>query len=193
MENTIVKHGGKFKGHFLMEVFDSRDPLTGKRFRDAGGRFMPRQLISKAECDNIITDQGLNHFLNAVLHGETQISPWYCLLFEDDYTPDGGETYAVPEFTESTAYAEATRPEYVEANSTAKSTTNSANKAVFTANASKTWYGAALVGGGTDASTKGDAAGGGKLLCAGKFGTAQPVISGNVVNLTYTVTSADAG
>jgi hypothetical protein len=178
-----IKQGAKFRGHWKIEVFEKRDPKTG----------LPVNKISESECDNLIVDQGLNHFLNGILHAETQITTWYCILFEDDYTVLSSNTYASKGFTETTAYAEATRPEYVEAESTAKSTTNSANKAVFTANASKTFYGAALVGGGTAASTKGDSAGGGKLLCAGKFGTAQPVVSGNVVNLTYTITSADAG
>jgi len=188
-----TKSGAKFKGVWEIEVLNSRDPVTGKRFRDKAGRFLPRQVISKSSCENIITDEGLNADLNIMLHAATQITTWYCVIFESDTTPNGAETYAVPVYTETTAYDEATRPEYEEAESTAQSTTNSANKAVFTASATKTFYGAALVGGGTGASTKGNTAGGGTLLCAGKFATAQPVIDGNVVNLTYTITSSDAG
>jgi hypothetical protein len=177
-DKSQIREGAKFRGHWGIEVFNNAKEM---------------KLISKSECHNILTDEGLNHDLNVVLHGATQITTWYCVIFENDFTPDGDETYAVPGYTETTAYTEATRPEYNEAESTSKSTTNSANKAVFTANAGKTFYGAALVGGGTDGNTKGDAAGGGKLFCAGKFGTAQPVIDGNVVNLTYTVTAADDG
>jgi hypothetical protein len=173
-----MKDGAKFTGHFTIEVFDKAP--------EAGGK-----LISKSECHNIITDEGLNRILNVVLHGTTQTSPWYCELFESDTTPDANTNYDVPVYTPCQAYDEATRPEYNEANSTAKSTTNSANKAVFTMNASKTIYGASLV----SVSTKGDHTAGANnvLLCAGKFGTAQPVISTNVINLTYTVTSADDG
>lgn len=148
-------------------------------------------LVSKTSCHNIVTDEGLNRLLNVMFNGATQIGTWYCELFENDFTPDGDETYDVPGYTICTAYDEATRPAYVEAASSAKSTTNSANKAVFTMNASKTLYGASLV----SLNTKNDHTAGADnvLFCAGKFGTAQPVISGNVVNLTYTISAADDG
>jgi len=188
-----AKSGVKFKGRWEIEVKDSRDPTTGKRFRDNKGRFLPRQVISKSSCENITTDEGVNKHLNVIYHGATQISPWYCVLSETNTAPAASMTYAVPVFTETTAYSEETRPEYVEAESTAKSITNSANKATFTANATKTFYGAALVGGGSAASTKGDTAGGGTLSSYGLFTTPQPVISGNVVNVTYTNTGSDAG
>lgn len=174
--SKAIRFGAKLKGIFDVEILNK----SGK-------------LISKSRAENILTDQGLNAVLNIMLHAATQITPWYCLLFENNFTPDGDETYAVPGFTECTAYDELTRPEYEEAASVAKSTTNSANKAVFTASAAKTLYGAALVGGGTDAEVIGDTAGGGTLFCAGKFTTPQPVIDGNVVNLTYAITAADAG
>lgn len=140
---------------------------------------------------NVWTAEGLNSLLNVYFHAATQLTTWYCLIFESDTTPADGTTYATPVFTESTAYDEATRPEYVEAESSAKSTTNSANKAVFTMSATKTIYGAALVAGGTGASTKGDAAGGGTLCVAGKFASSRSVLDDDVLNLTYTVTSAD--
>jgi hypothetical protein len=171
-----VKDGMNYKGVFTLEVYDK-----------AGGK-----LISKTQAHNLVVNEGLDHVLNAILHAATQITTWYCVLSESNTAAAAAMTYATPSFTETEAYDEATRPEYVEAESTARSTTNSANKAVFTASASKTFYGAALVGGGSDANTKGDAAGGGTLLCYGLFGTAQPVIDGNVCNLTYTITSADA-
>jgi len=168
-----VRTGAKLKGIFELEV------------RDQIGN-----LISKARGENIVTDEGLNALLNILLHGATQITTWYYVIFENDFTADGDETYAVPGYTECTAYDEGTRPEYNEAESVAKSTTNSANKAVFTMNDTKTLYGAALV----SFATKGDTAESGAiLLCAGKFDAAQPVISGNVVNGTYTITAVDAG
>ena len=171
-----IKEGAKLKGKFEIEI------------RDENGN-----LISKSECHNILTTEGLNSLLNIMLHAATQIATWYCVMFEGNTTPAAGDTYAVPNWTEYQTYDETVRPAYVEAESTAKSTTNSANKAVFTANATKTLYGAALVGGGSAPATKANTAGGGTLLCIGTFGTAQPVIATNVVNLTYTVTSADDG
>jgi len=170
-----LKVGAKFKGIFDIEV---KDKLGN--------------LISSSRAENIITDQGLNHILNIELCGSTQIATWYLVMFEDNYTPVAGDTYAVPHYTEFIAFDEATRPAYVETLGS-KQVTNSASKGVFTANATKTLYGAALVGGGTDPTVKGNTAGGGTLLCAGKFAANQPVVDDNVVNLTYTVTAADAG
>lgn len=173
---TSLRHGGKFKGVFDIEV------------KDKFGN-----LLSRSRAENIITNEGLDSILDVYLHGDTQITVWYCVIFETDTTPAAGTTYAVPVFTEWAAYDEGTRPEYVEAASSSQSITNSANKAVFTANATKTLYGAALVGGGSAPTTKSNVAGGGTLPCAGKFAASQPVVDDNVVNLTYTVTAADDG
>lgn len=151
------------------------------------------KLIGTERCHNIWTDEGLDALLDIMLHGSTQITTWYCVTFENDFTPDGDETYATPGYTECTAIDEATRPAYVEAASSSQSITNSANKAVFTYSSSKTIYGAALVGGGTDGNTKGDTEGGGTLLCVGRFASSRSVVDDDVINLTYTVGAADDG
>lgn len=139
---------------------------------------------------NIITDEGLDHILDVVLHGTTPVSPWYCLIFETNTTPLAAHTYASPGFTESTAYDEATRPEYEEAASSSQITTNSANKASFTINDSKTIYGAALV---SDSTKDDQAAGGAVLLASGLFSSSKVVADGDVLELTYTISSADDG
>ncbi len=138
---------------------------------------------------NVMTDEGLDHLLDVLLHGSTQITAWYVVPFEDDFTADGDETYAVPGFTECTAFTEANRVAYNEAASSGQSVTNAANKASFSINATKTIYGAALVGGGTAADTKGDAAGGGTLLCAAKFSSSKPCESGDTLKVTATVSA----
>jgi hypothetical protein len=150
-------------------------------------------LIGVTECTKLVVNQGLDATLNIMFHGSTQITTWYCIISETNTSPAAGMTYATPSFTEWQSYDESTRPEFTEAAASSQSITNSANKAVFTANATKTLYGAGLVGGGTGASTKGNTAGGGTLFDFGLFGTAQPVISGNVVNLTVTISAADDG
>jgi hypothetical protein len=141
---------------------------------------------------NLCTDQGLNALLNIMFHAATQISTWYVALFNTDTTILSSHTYAVPGYTESAAYDEATRPEFVEAASTAKSLTNSANKAEFTMSGTTTIYGAALVGGGSAASTISDTAGGGTLYCASKFTSGKAVEDGDVIKVTVTLTAADA-
>jgi len=154
------------------------------------------QLLSQSRDHNICTDEGLNKLLNVMFggagSGNTQITTWYVLIFESDTTPAAGTTYATPVFTESTAYDEANRPAFVESNASAKSTDNSASKATFTISSTKTIYGAALVGGGTDADTKDDQAGGGTLYCASKFGASKSVVDDDVLNVTITLTAADA-
>lgn len=142
---------------------------------------------------NVVTNEGLNAILNVMFHAATQITTWYVAIFESDTTPGSATTYAVPVFTESTAYDEATRPEYVVAAASGESITNSANKATFTINATKTIYGAALVGGGTDGNTKGDTAGGGTLYCAAKFTSSRNVEDDDTLQITYTIGMADDG
>jgi len=151
------------------------------------------ELLSKTQDHNICTDEGLNALLDIMFHASTQITTWYVAIFEDNGTPAVGSTYAVPGFaTESTAYDEANRPAYDEAAASSKSITNSANKAVFTISATKTIYGEALVGGGTGADTKDDQAGGGTLYCESLFGASKSVVDNDVINVTITLTAADA-
>lgn len=153
--------------------------------RDGNLKWVQRNL------KNIVTYQGRNALLDVMFHGATQIATWYVVIFEDNHTPAVGDTYAVPGYTESTAYDEATRPEYQEAAAVSQSTTNSANKATFTINATKTIYGAALVGGGSAPTTKGDTAGGGTLFAAVPFATAKPVEAADVLKVTVTINASD--
>ena len=168
-----VQSGAKLRGKFIAEYY-----------RDG-------KLIWIDETSNIITNEGLDAILDIMLHAATQITTWYCTLVETNTTPAANMTYATPIYTESTAYDEVVRPEYVEAASSGQSITNSANKAVFTINATKTMYGASLVGGGTDPTVKGNTAGGGKLLCYAQFSTSRSVIASDVIKLTYKVDAAD--
>lgn len=149
------------------------------------------KLIDRWEQKNVNTTEGLNHMLNVAFNSATQITEWYMGLFEDDYTPLVTNTYAVPGFTESTAYDEATRVSYVDATASAKVMTNSASKATFTISATKTIYGAFLCGGGSAASTKSDTAGGGTLFASSKFATAKNVVDNDVLVVECSITLAD--
>lgn len=153
--------------------------------------FRKGKLIDQWEQGNVNTNEGLNAFLDIMFHGATQIATWYMAVFEDDYTPLVTNTYAVPGYTECIAYAPATRPEFVEAAASGKVLTNSANKASFTFNATKTIYGASLVGGGSAATTKADTAGGGTLFASSKFGTSKSVVDTDVLLVSCTITLAD--
>lgn len=151
------------------------------------------ELIDTWTDRNLVTNEGLDSLLDVYFSDATQITDWYILLFEDDHTPAAGDTYAVPGFTESTAYTEANRPAWQEAGPSTQQITNSANKASFTMNATKTIYGAALVGGGTDADTKDDQAGGGVLFNESQFSSGSKAVENtDVLKVTITITVADA-
>lgn len=149
------------------------------------------RLIDQWEQKNVNTTEGLNHMLNVAFHGATAIATWYMGLFENDYTPLITNTYATPGFTESEAYDEATRVAFVEAEATARVTTNAENKATFTINATKTIYGAFLCGGGTDPTVKSNTAGGGVLFASSKFATAKVVADDDVLLVSCSITLAD--
>jgi len=178
---TIRKRPGATAGARVGGVFDVV-------CRDKSGAV---KWVERAK--NLVTNEGLDALLDVMLHAATQITTWYVALFESDTTILATHTYAVPGYTECTAYDEATRQEYEEAASSSQSITNSANKATFTMSATKTIYGAAIVGGGTDGNTKGNTAGGGTLLCAAQFSSAKSVEDDDTLEVTYTISAADDG
>jgi hypothetical protein len=141
---------------------------------------------------NVLTDEGIDAWLDIMLDSGTQITAWYFEPFESNTTPLVTHTYAVPVYTPCTAYDEATRQEFVVAAASGQSSTNSANKATLTFNATKTIYGCGLVGGGGAATTKADTAGGGTLFSSSLFGVAKPVVSTDVLNIALTVSLADS-
>jgi len=149
-------------------------------------------LLRRWSEHNLCTLEGRNHILDAVFAAGTQITAWYVAPFEDDHTPASGDTYAVPGFTECTAYDEATRVQWQQGVAAAGVITNTLIKASLTFNDVKNIYGAALVGGGTAAGTKDDQAGGGVLFCEAAFsGGAEAVIDGSVIKVTVEITCSN--
>jgi hypothetical protein len=142
--------------------------------------------LGKTIEKNIVVNEGLDSILDVVFHGSTQITTWYIGLFESNYTPVAGDTIASPGWTESTAYSESTRVEWTEAAASSQSITNSASKATFNINATKTMYGAFLVSDSTKSGTSGT------LMAAARFSTSRSVVSGDQLVITYTFSIADA-
>jgi hypothetical protein len=140
------------------------------------------KVVDEWSDENLVVDEGLNSLLDVYLHGSTQLATWYLGLFEGNYTPIATVTAATiaSASTECSAYASATRPEWVEAAAAAKSITNSANRASFVFNATKTIYGAFLASNSTKSGTTG------VLFSAARFATAKNVESGDELLLTYT-------
>ena len=171
--------------------------VLGARAQDGiklGGKFTMEtyrngELIGLDESHNIVTNEGLTHNANVMFNGKTQTTVWYCGLVETNTTALATMTYAVPIFTESTAYTEAARPAYVEVTSTDGSLTNAASKAAFTINATKTMYGAGIF----SLSTKGDTTTNANniLNCYSLFTSGRAVVADDVINLTYSLTTID--
>lgn len=144
------------------------------------------KIIDEWSDENLVVNEGLDSILNVVFNAQTQIGTWYIGLYEGNYTPVATVTGAtiVAAATETTAYVSSTRPAYVEAAASGQSITNSASKADFVFNATKTLYGAFLI----STPTKSDTAG--KLMSAAKFTVAKTVSSGDELLLTYTFSIA---
>lgn len=156
-----------------------------------GGKFHGQivrdgRVIDEWEDSNLVVNEGLNSLLDIYFHGGTQVSTWYLGLFEGNYTPVASVTAATitSASTECTAYDEATRQEFNEAAASSQSITNSANKATFTFNATKTIYGAFLVSNSTKSGTSGT------LFSAARFSSSKAVVDDDQLLLTYTFTAS---
>lgn len=162
---------------------------------EVGGKFTfelvrDGKVVDKWEDHNLITNEGLNHILNVTLNAGSQVATWYVGLFEGNYTPVAADVHAgaggfATVATECTAYSEGARVTYNEATATGQSISNSASKATFSINASKTIYGAFLA----SVSSKGSTAAG-TLLAAARFGAARSVQNGDQLLITYTISAA---
>lgn len=144
------------------------------------------RVIDEWEDDNIVVNEGLNSLLEIYFRGSTQITSWFLGVFEGNYTPVAGLTAATvtSASTECTAYASATRPAYSPAAAASQSINNSASRASFVFDATKTIYGAFLVSNSTKSATTGT------LFSAARFATAKSVDNGDELLLTYTFTAS---
>ena len=173
-----------------MQQFERADSglLVPNRLK-VGGRFHGQitragRVVDEWEDHNLVVNEGLNSLLDIMFHGSTQITTWYMGVFEGNYTPVSTVTAATitSASTECTAYTSSTRPAYDEAAASSQSITNSASRASFVFNASKTIYGAFLVSNSTKSGTSGT------LFSAARFSTAKTVENLDELLLTYTFT-----
>lgn len=169
------------KGGILLP---SHKLLVGGKYH--GQHIRDGKVIDEWEDDNLVVNEGLNALLDIMFHGTTQISPWYLGVFEGNYTPVAGVTAATiaSAATECTAYASATRPAYDEAAAASQVTTNSASRASFVFNATKTIYGAFLISNSTKGGTSGT------LFSAARFSTSKSVVNLDELLLTYSFTAS---
>ena len=142
-----------------------------------------------AESKNLVVNVGLQYMAGSALTATTQITTWYVGLYgaAASNTPAATDTMASgqhPGWTENISYSEATRPvaNFAAATNAMPSVvTNTANKAVFTMNATTTIGGAFLVSNNTKNGVTGT------LFSAADFQAPgdRSVVSGDILNVTY--------
>lgn len=188
----LARELGRYARDGRFEITDSGVILFPRAGVGVDGQFEVEhmrggELIYSGKSPNLVTNVGLDHILNILVAGATQVDPWYVFLFENDYTPVAGlaSTDIGVTVTECTSYDEAARQTYTDGTVASQSVNNSAAKATFTINASKTVYGAGLI----SVSTKGATTG--TLLCASRFGSSRAVVSADSLLVTYTLTASD--
>lgn len=131
---------------------------------------------------NLVVNGGLQHILDVLFAGDTQVTTWYAGLTASTPTPAAADTLSSHTgWTEFTSYAD-NRKEYVDVRS-AQSVTNSASKASFAINGSGTVGGAFIC----------SAASGtiGTLLAVSALSSGdRTVADGDTVELTYTFSAS---
>lgn len=147
-------------------------------------------IIDEFDVDNLVVNQGLNYILGAGLAGGSVITTWYLGLFSGNYTVLATDTAATiaANSTEVTAYTAGARQTWTPNSSTVtgQSTSNSSAVASFTFNNTVTVYGGFMVSSATIGGT------GGSMFSGAQFGSSKSVVSGDILQLTYTFTSASA-
>lgn len=142
------------------------------------------QVIDSEIVRNLVPTEGLNHFLNVEFKGTTQVLSWYLAIFEGNYTPTAADTAAAlpAAATECTAYDEATREAFVAGTVAGGILDNTASRAEFTMNATKTIYGAFM----TSAPAKGATTG--VVVSSVRFSAAKSLVATDVLRVTAGVT-----
>jgi hypothetical protein len=108
--------------------------------------------------DNLVTTQGRTDLLEKYFRGSTYTASWFVGLIDSvSYSAiAAGDTAASHSgWTEATAYTEANRPAFSPAAASAGSLDNSASKATFSINATKTIKGAFVISNSTKGGTTG--------------------------------------
>lgn len=163
-----VVEGVRLAGHFTVQHL-----RAGKR-------------LAEFDVPNAIVDVGLNHILETEFNGGTPITAWYIGLvnnagFSEFNVADVMSSHAG--WVETSAYTQATRPEWTAGTAAARAITNAVT-ADFTINDTVTVKGL-FVCGGTGAATKGGTTG--TLWSAAAFATTIAVIDGDVLKITYSI------
>lgn len=170
--NISVQNLAKFGGVFHIKCFRADGTLKWTE-----------------EAKNLVVNVGLQHILDVVFSGSTQVTTWYIGLTASSPTPASADTMSSHSgWSEFTAYDEATRQEYVEVRSS-QQLSNTASKATFTISTDSSSIGGAFI---TSSNTKSGTSG--TLMCIAAFSTGNKSADDNdILQVTYTFTAADDG
>jgi len=160
----------------------------------AGGVFKIEQVrdgevIASEVVPNIVLDSGLNYLLDAALSNGSQITNFYISLYRNNYTAGGTTTFAnflVSAGEISTQFAEVARQAWGD-NAVASMVISNATPVAFNATENTSVWGAFIVG--NDA-TFGSSTG--TLIAASKFPALRSLLNGDILNITYSFSIADA-
>lgn len=162
-------------------------------FRTAGQFFAQGidrdgSIMWKEPFNNGTTNGGLDNVLSVYLGAGSQTVTWFMGLIDNA----GFSTLAIGDtmsshagWTESTAYTESVRQTWSPAAVSGQSITNTTN-VTFSINATVTIAGAFLVSNSTKGGTTGI------LWATGQFSSAQALVSGQSLKITYTCTASAA-
>lgn len=141
------------------------------------------ELIGTYDIPNGIVDEGINHLLDVGFHAASQITTWYIGLVDNagfSAFANGDTMASHAGWAESTAYSEATRPEWTEDAPASRSITNSTT-VDFSINASVTLKGIFI----TSDNTKGGTTG--TLWSSAAFASNVTANNGDTLKITYTL------
>lgn len=151
------------------------------------------------EVNNLVTTEGLNDLLTKYFKGSGYTAAWFVGLVDDaSFTAfhaaetaakitTGAPNYPTTnDWKELTAYSESVRQTLTLGTASAGSIDNTASKAVFTINATKTVNGAFV----DSSSTKGGT--GGVLYGEASFSSPRAVVSADTITVSVTLTAASA-
>ena len=197
-----------FLGRMRVEVFEHPEVIRAQLAEDLEWEKRVRQWVREQQLmgkpimlekvidlrqPNTWFAEGITKVLDVALSYATQQQYHYFLVGINDVTPVEGWTLGTSgtkirtTFGEFTTYDEANRVTWVEAGSAAKTITNSASPGVITCNDVGTLRGACLVSANNKSGTGDDS---GYAIAGSRFSADIPAASGNVVNITHTLSGS---
>lgn len=183
----------------LVENFRRRAPRVIYEFTCIG---LDGKIKWEDKCPNIVTNEGLNSLLDFICGNVETPANVYVVLNKNDDAVSASMVYATQglsanQWSEVTTISEATRVVWTHGSVSSQSVSNSASTASFSISGTVTVYGAGLVYSPSDSANisviGNTAVSDGVLYSIGAFSSSRAVESGDTLQVTATITTADDG